>query len=373
MYNSFILILTFFFFSNCLFAEKLTFDVGRNFYITCSNNQFETNNFGKVELKCREGNRTVFTFDSLCLSKTEPISYRYKVYFDNDYWNVFIDRRIKNETCVIGKNTKLGFQTFHLFSLNPIDSTNWVEMHQLEKNVQIVSETNGRIVTDEFYDAHIYQEIKRNFNHLFFCRSNDFSAIYAFDCKKNNSFSLPAIDGMFSVNNYSFSYFAYSSNRYYLLSNEYKTNQSASASSNVSYNVWNDFIFAQVGKMATFYQKSENNWAKWADSVLLGKDFALFYVQSELVCLNHSKFLFQSIQKDFSAILMKDQHLVTIDKDNKVIQIFHSDNLEVFSEKLTKKYFYKVENNQVYILKRRKRVKHFVFENGKFEIVNLSK
>ncbi|MFN6085286.1 MAG: hypothetical protein ACK476_10205, partial [Fluviicola sp.] len=128
----------------------MTFEVGRNFYISCSNNQVETNNFGKVELKCRDGNRTVFTFDSLCLSKTEPISFRYKVYFNNDYWNVFIDRRIINETCVIGKNTKLGFQTFHLFSLNPGDSTKWVEMHQLDENVQIVSETKGIIAKDEF-------------------------------------------------------------------------------------------------------------------------------------------------------------------------------------------------------------------------------
>jgi hypothetical protein len=373
MYNRFIFILTFFIFSNYSLAEKLTFDVGRNFYISCSNNQVETNNFGKVELKCRDGNRTVFTFDSLCLSKTEPISFRYKVYFNNDYWNVFIDRRIINETCVIGKNTKLGFQTFHLFSLNPGDSTKWVEMHQLDKNVQIVSETKGIIAKDEFYDAHIYQEIKRNFNHLFFCRSNDFSAIYVFDCKKANSFSLPSIDGMFSVNNNPFSYFAYSSNRYYLLLDNYKTLHSASASSHVNYSVWNDFILAEVGEMATFYQKKENNWNDWSDSLCKDPNFLIFYSKDKIECVSKTNYLFSLKKSEFSDVFIVSDELIVIDSLKKGIQIYSAESNEKFAYQLSKKYVFDREGKQLFINKRKRRVKRLIFENGKFEIENLSK
>lgn len=348
---------------------QLTFD---SFAIELSENFHIEEKGQKHVLKSTLLNRDLFAFDSVELDHLS-FNPRYKVYFDNEWWNIYFDNRFSYESCIIGKNTKLGFQTFHLFSLNPDDSTNLVEMHQHGNNVHIQSEKNGILSKDDFYDAHIYQEIKRNFNQLFFCRSNDFSAIYVFDCVNANSFSLPFIDGIFSVNNYSFSYFAYSSNRYYLLSNDYKTKQSASASSNVSYTVWNDFIFAQVGKMTTFYQKAENNWAKWADSTKIDINFSVFYSKNEVLALSKSTVLFKLDSTELAQIIIKDKHLVSIDKERKVIQIYNSFNQVVFSEKLTKKYFFKLENNEIYILKRRKRVKHFVFENGKFEIENLSK
>jgi hypothetical protein len=178
---------------------------------------------------------------------------------------------------------------------------------------------------------------------------------------------------MFSVNNNPFSYFAYSSNRYYLLLDNYKTLHSASASSHVNYSVWNDFILAEVGKMATFYQKKENNWNDWSDSLCKDPNFLIFYSKDKIECVSKTNYLFSLKKSEFSDVFIVSDELIVIDSLKKGIQIYSAESNEKFTYQLSKKYVFDREGKQLFINKRKRRVKRLIFENGKFEIENLSK
>lgn len=364
MFKTLLFIFFFFFLKFRLIAETGQIELSKNFHIEERGQ--------KQILKSTFLSKDLFAFDSV---EIDHISFnpKYKVYFNNEWWNIFIDSRFSYESCIIGKKTKIGFQTFHLFAVSPNENTDWIEMHQESDNVSINCEFNNSTYIDLFYNVHIYQEVKRNSNDLFYCRTNDFSALFVYDCKNKSSKSLPILDGIFRVNDYSFNYFAYSSNRYYLLLENYKTLYSASASSNVNYSVWNDFILAEVGTMATFYQKKENNWNDWSDSLCKDSNFLIFYFKDKIECASKSNYLVSLKKSEFSDVFIVSDELIVIDSLKKAVQIYSAGSNEKFAYQLSKKYVFDREGKQLFINKRKRRVKRLNFENGKFEIENLSK
>ncbi len=343
----------FLFLNSSLSAKEFIFPLGNNFVV-----KKQEKNYDLIFLQT---NKVLLSFDSLISSNKEVFQF-----YDNQIsWTVYLDKRRSNETCVVAKNTKLGFQTFHLYSINPLIFQSWFEMHQIGENVQIKNYSTNSSIEDEFENAHIYQEIKTNTENLFFCRSSDFSFNFIYDCNQRKSFSVPVIDGIYKLENQTFTFFAHSFTKTYLFSSAFKLIQTRSASSNIDYFVWNNLIFAHslLNKSSSFYQTENDNWSNWTDSSFFDQKIATFYYKDSIE--------FKSYLGEQIKVKLDSEKYTTFIENEKLFLVWnnHSEMLvinssgTIFNYKFKRKESLKTENNQFYILKKKDKTKFLTFKD----------